>query len=70
MKTLRVEDFDQDRSFKLRMEAALRKSAMKIREQSKVPDKFDSYIEERAKIIRDIAGPDVELTYEGNVIFP
>lgn len=70
MKSISVEDLDEDRGFKVRMEAALRLSALKIQEQSTTPEKFDPYIAEREKIIREILGDDVQLTYQGKIIFP
>lgn len=70
MKTVNVEDLDEDQSFKLRMEVALRTSALRIKEQSGEPGKFDAYIAEREKIIRDLVGDNVELAYQGKKIFP
>lgn len=70
MNSVNVEDFSEEQSFKLRMEAALRFSAIKIREHSEKPEKFDAYIAERERIIREIIGIDSQLMYQGNKIFP
>ncbi len=64
-----VEDLDPDKGFKLRVEIYLRLSAIRIREHYSNPGKFDAYIKERERLIRELAG-DAEINESGKRIYP
>ncbi len=66
---LEVEKMEVELAFKLRLEIYLRRNALKIRELSKTPHKFDQYILDREEIIRSIAGEN-NVSENGQIIYP
>ncbi len=66
---LAVESLDPDKAFKLRLEVYLRNNAIKVRALSKNPSKFDQYISDREKIIRDMVG-ECQISDKGNIVYP
>lgn len=66
---LEVETMENGLAFKLRLEIYLRKNAIKVRELSKTPQKFDQYIKDREEIIQSIAGKK-SVSEKGKIIYP
>lgn len=69
-KILEVESLDPDVAFKLRLEVYLRKNAMRVRELSKTPNKFDDYITERERIIISMVGKKCTISDKGKIVYP
>ena len=67
--SINVEDMTCDRAFKLRVEIYLRLNAIRIREHYENPDRFNDYIRERERIIRELIG-DAEVKESGKKIYP
>lgn len=70
-KNVSVEELPERLAFDLKLQVALRKNALSIRENSKHPEKFDEYIQERENKIRKLldAKDGIVLTEHGKVIF-
>ncbi len=66
---LEVETMENGLAFKLRLEIYLRKNAIKVRELSKTPQRFDQYIKDREEIIQSIAGKK-SVSEKGMIIYP
>lgn len=66
---LDVETMENGLAFKLRLEIYLRRNAIKVRELSKTPQKFDQYIKDREEIIQSIAGKR-SVSEKGRIIYP
>ncbi len=63
-------DFDEEKSKELRLQIALRYQAIKIRDVSRDPKRFDGYISEREAKIREIIGKDTEVFEGDKIVFP
>ena len=70
-KNVSLENLPERLAFDLKLQVALRKNALSIRENSKHPEKFDEYIQERENKIRRLLNTkdDVVLTEHGRIIF-
>jgi hypothetical protein len=70
-KNVSVEELPERLAFDLKLQVALRKNALSIRENSKHPEKFDEYIQERENKIRKLLDTKdgIVLTEHGKVIF-
>lgn len=70
-KNIAVEELPERLAFDLKLQIALRKNAISIKENSKHPEKFDEYIQERENKIRKLLDTKDEIivTEHGKVIF-
>ena len=70
-KNVAVEELPERLAFDLKLQIALRKNALSIRENSKHPEKFDEYIQERENKIRKLLDTKdhIVVTEHGRVIF-
>jgi|GEM_PF-1375402 hypothetical protein len=70
-KNIAVEELPERLAFDLKLQIALRKNAISIKENSKHPEKFDEYIQERENKIRKLLDTKDEIivTEQGRVIF-
>ncbi len=66
---VRVEDLQEDISFKLRLEIYLRINAIRVSKLSENGEKFSEYIKERERIIREIVG-ERSVSEKGKIIYP
>jgi len=70
-RNIAVEELPERVAFDLKLQIALRKNAISIKENSKHPEKFDEYIQERENKIRKLLDTKDEIivTEQGRVIF-
>jgi hypothetical protein len=70
-RNIAVEELPERLAFDLKLQIALRKNAISIKENSKHPEKFDEYIQERENKIRKLLDTKDEIivTEQGRVIF-
>jgi len=70
-KSVALEDLPERMAFDLKLQIALRKNAISIRNNSRHPGKFDEYIQEREAKIRKLleTKDEVVVTEKGMVIF-
>jgi hypothetical protein len=70
-KNVAVEELPERLAFDLKLQIALRKNALSIRENSKHPEKFDEYIQERENKIRKLLDTkdDIVVTEHGKLIY-
>ncbi|WP_393971173.1 hypothetical protein OXIME_001431 [Oxyplasma meridianum] len=71
VKKVAVEELPERLAFDLKLQIALRKNAISIQENSKHPQKFDEYIQERENKIRKMLDTkdEIVVTEHGKVIF-
>lgn len=69
---INLNTLEEKSRFNLKLQLALRINAINIRKESKNPEKFDEYISDRERIIRNMVGIRDELKIvEGEVVlFP
>ncbi len=70
-KIFNVNSFSQRKKFEIRLQVALLKNTLKIKENSKNPEKYDEYLAERIQKIRELLGTTSKFTImDGdNVLF-
>lgn len=70
-KSVAVEDLPERMAFELKLQIALRKNAISIKNNSRHPEKFDEYIQEREAKIRKLleTKDEIVVTEKGMVIF-
>lgn len=61
VKTIRLSDFDDRKKFEIKLQVSLRSNAIKIKAQSKHPERFDEYILQREAKIRELTGANGEM---------
>ncbi|OWP57023.1 MAG: hypothetical protein B2I17_02305 [Thermoplasmatales archaeon B_DKE] len=71
-KTVSLSDYDERRRFEIRLQVSLRSNAIKIKAQSKHPERFDEYILQRDQKIRELIGSEgqLEIFENGIKIYP
>jgi len=71
-KTVSLSDYDERRRFEIRLQVSLRSNAIKIKAQSKHPERFDEYILQRDQKIRELIGSEgqFEIFENGIKIYP
>lgn len=72
MDGIALENLDRDLVFKIKLQVALRKNALKIRDLSGDPVRFDRYINERESKIKGLLGTETIgiILEDGKQIFP
>lgn len=70
-KNVDLDELPERLAFEIKLQIALRKNATSIKENSKHPEKFDEYIQERENKIRKLlhTEDEVVVTEHGKVIF-
>ncbi|MCL4344792.1 MAG: hypothetical protein M1496_00295 [Candidatus Thermoplasmatota archaeon] len=68
-KTVEVESLPENEAFKLRLEIYLRINALRVQKLSENKEKFNDYIKERERIIREMVGEN-SVSEGGKVIYP
>ena len=68
-KTVEVESLPENEAFKLRLEIYLRINALRVQKLSENKEKFNDYIKERERIIRERVGEN-SVSEGGKVIYP
>ncbi|MEM0155798.1 MAG: hypothetical protein QW597_04255 [Thermoplasmataceae archaeon] len=56
VKTINLTIFEERKKFEIKLQASLRSNALKIKAQSKHPERFDEYISQRDSKIRELVG--------------
>jgi len=71
-KTVSLSDYDERRRFEIRLQVSLRSNAIKIKAQSKHPERFDEYILQRDQKIMELIGSEgqLEIFENGIKIYP
>jgi hypothetical protein len=54
VKVFNIQNFDERKQFEIRLQVALLNNTLKIKANSKNPEKYDEYIEERIEKMREI----------------
>ena len=62
VKIFDINDFDERKQFEIKLQIALLNNTLKIRENSKNPEKYDEYIGERKDKIRAIINTTARFT--------
>ncbi len=62
VKVFDINNFDSRKQFEIKLQIALLHNTLKIKENSKNPEKYDEYIEERIEKIRDILDTTAKFT--------
>lgn len=66
---VKVETLPEDEAFKLRLEIYLRINALRVQKLSENGGKFNDYIRERERIIREMIG-ERQVSENGKIIYP
>ena len=71
-KTVSLSDYDERKKFEIRLQISLRSTAIKVKAQSKHPERFDEYIMQREQKIRELINSDgqIEIFDNGIKIYP
>jgi hypothetical protein len=56
VKTIQLSGFDERKKFEIKLQVSLRSNALKIKAQSKHPERFDEYISQRESRLRELVG--------------
>ena len=62
VKIFDINDFDERKQFEIKLQIALLNNTLKIRENSKNPEKYDEYIGERKANIRSLLNTTAKFT--------
>lgn len=62
VKIFDINDFDERKRFEIKLQIALLNNTLKIRENSKNPEKYDEYIGERRSNIRSLLNTTAKFT--------
>lgn len=71
VKVFDINSFNERKKFEIRLQIALLNNTMKIKENSKNPEKYDEYISERMEKLRELLNTTAEFVIEedGKVIY-
>jgi len=71
VKVFDINSFNERKKFEVRLQIALLNNTMKIKENSKNPEKYDEYISERIENLRELLNTTAEFVIEedGKVIY-
>jgi len=72
VKTVNLSDFDERKKFEIKLQISLRSNAIKIKSQSRHPERFDEYIIQRDQKILELVNSSgqVEIFDNGIKIYP
>jgi hypothetical protein len=66
VKIFDINDFDERKQFEIKLQIALLNNTLKIRENSKNPEKYDEYIGERKDKIRGLLNTTAKFAIKDN----